>query len=90
MLFYLVHAGLNEPEESLGQGDPLLQAGPLVDIAPDIVQKAFYSSTALVWSMLCPMYSTRQGCGSGSVWVRINLSCRIRIRIQVGKNDLQI
>jgi hypothetical protein len=26
-----------------------------------------------------------QGCGSGSAWVRINLSCWIRIRIQEGK-----
>jgi hypothetical protein len=30
-------------------------------------------------------------CGSGSAWIRINLSCwiRIRIRIEEGKNDLQ-
>ncbi len=28
-----------------------------------------------------------QGCGSGSAWIRINLSCWIRIRIQEGKND---
>jgi hypothetical protein len=28
-----------------------------------------------------------QGCGSGSVWILINLSCWIRIRIQEGKNN---
>jgi hypothetical protein len=31
-----------------------------------------------------------QGCGSGSAWTRINLSCWIRIRIHDCKNDLQI
>ncbi len=36
-------------------------------------------------------YSTyMQGCGSGSAWIRISLSCWIRIWIQEGKNDLQI
>ncbi len=29
-----------------------------------------------------------QGCGSGSAWIRNNFSCWIRI--QEGKNDLQI
>jgi hypothetical protein len=28
-----------------------------------------------------------QGCGSGSAWIRINLSFWIRIRIEEGKND---
>jgi hypothetical protein len=32
--------------------------------------------------------SYRQGCGSGSAWIRINLSCWIRI--QECKNDLQM
>ncbi len=31
----------------------------------------------------------RQGFGSGSAWIRINLSCWIRIRIQEGKNEPQ-
>ncbi len=30
----------------------------------------------------------KQGCGSGYGWIRINLSCWIRIRIQEGKNYL--
>jgi hypothetical protein len=28
-------------------------------------------------------YLSNQGCGSGSAWIRINLSCWIRIRIQI-------
>jgi hypothetical protein len=28
-----------------------------------------------------------QGCGSGSAWIRINLSCWIRIRIQIADPD---
>jgi hypothetical protein len=38
-----------------------------------------------------PHFTYRQGCGSGSgsAWIRINLSCWIRIRIQEGKNDPQ-
>ncbi len=31
----------------------------------------------------------RQGFGSGSAWIRINLNCWIRIRIQEGKNGPQ-
>ncbi len=32
----------------------------------------------------------KQGFGSGSAWIRFNLSCWIRIRIQEGKNDQKI
>jgi hypothetical protein len=36
------------------------------------------------------MFSCVQGCGSGSAWIHISLSCWIRIRIQEGKKDPQI
>ncbi len=38
---------------------------------------------------LCIYLPNDQVCGSGSAWIRINLSCWIRIRIQEGKNDPQ-
>ncbi len=50
---------------------------------------ALYSGVWLSSSAGRRGWAWRQGCGSGSAWIRINLSCWIRIRIQKGKNDPQ-
>ncbi len=53
-------------------------------------QKNLYSGSVTFWygsgsgdPCLLPM----QGCGSGSAWIRNNLSCWIRIRIQIADPD---
>ncbi len=38
-------------------------------------------------SQYCGAESGPQGFGSGSAWIRINLSCWIRIRIQIADPD---
>jgi hypothetical protein len=45
-------------------------------------------STMTDWDLLqilITLMSIRQGCGSGSAWISINLSCWIRIRIKIAK-----
>jgi hypothetical protein len=56
-----------------------------VQLTPPESSRAFVSGKETQYTFKGNRFLS-QSCGSGSAWIRINMSCWIRIRIQEGKN----